>query len=395
MTEWGRDIVAAPFNWWIRAFQIDEAVFMARQPLTPPPLPGIDGSGGYVPAPYEITASPGFDAWLADLQAVVMATTYESGRLLFFGVKEDGSLIHTARTFERAMGICADRESLHLSALYQVWHFRNLLAPGQRFGEYDLFYAPRSAHITGLLDIHDMSIEEDGRIVFANTLYSCVATFADGFSFKPVWRPPWVSKLAPEDRSHLNGLCVRDGKLRYVTAVGRTDTPEGWRPGRNGGGVLWDVQENRAVLEGLTMPHSPRWHDGRLYFINAGTGYLCEAEVESGALREVCFCPGFARGLSLHGRYAVVGISAQRANRTFSDLPLDQNLKRHGGKGDRCAILVIDLESGHIAHQLDFRGSVNELYDIAIVPGFQRGNAIGFQKEDVLYAINIADASEA
>lgn len=362
-----------------------------NKPAPPAPvLPGGAATGKLVAAPYEVIASPGFAEWLAGLNCVIVATTYESGRIIFFGCQEDGSLINTARTFERAMGVCLDRETLHLSTLYQVWHFRNLLAPGQKMGGYDVVYAPRTCHITGVIDIHDMAFEGDGRVVFANTLYSCIATFEDGYSFKPLWRPPWVSELAPQDRSHLNGLGVRDGKARYVTCVGRTDTAEGWRAGRNGGGVLWDISENRAVAEGLAMPHSPRWHNGRLLFINAGSGYLCEADPVNGGHREICFCPGFARGLHLVDKYALVGISSQRQNRTFSDLPLDENLKKHGVRESRCAMLVIDIEAGRVVHELTFSGSVNELYDIAVIPGVRRANALGFQKDDIFYAINIA-----
>ncbi|MBX3730685.1 MAG: TIGR03032 family protein [Candidatus Sumerlaeia bacterium] len=365
---------------------------MTPQPPAPPQpmLPGGAATGQFVSAPYGVAATPGFDRWLADLGAVLVVTTYESGRIIFFGCQEDGQLVNTARTFERAMGLCLDRNELHLSTLYQVWHFRNLLAPGNRFGDYDIFYAPRTCHVTGLLDIHDMAFEGDGRVVFANTFYSCVATFADGFSFRPLWKPPWISALAPEDRCHLNGLCVRDGKARYVTAVGRTDSREGWRAGRNGGGVLWDIVEDRPVAQGLCMPHSPRWHDGRLFFINAGTGFLCEANPAGGAVREVCFCPGFARGLAIHEGFALVGISSQRQNRTFSDVPLDANLKAHGATESRCALLVIDLAAGRIVHELTFSGSVNELYDVAVLPGARRANALGFMKDDIFYAINIA-----
>ncbi|MEO8376941.1 MAG: TIGR03032 family protein [Candidatus Sumerlaeota bacterium] len=365
---------------------------LPQQPVPPQQiLPGGGVSNALVAAPFEVTASPGFDQWLSALNAVVVVTTYESGRVLFFGCQPDGSLVHTARTFERAMGLCVDRQSLHLSTLYQVWHFRNLLAPGQKLGDYDVFYAPRTSHITGVIDIHDMAIEEGGRIIFANTLYSCVSTFEDGFSFRPLWRPPWITALAPQDRCHLNGLGVRDGQARYVTCVGRTDTPEGWRAGRNGGGVLWDILENRTVSDGLSMPHSPRWHNDRLFFINAGSGYLCEADVASATHKEICFCPGFARGLHLIGKYALVGISAQRQNRTFSDLPLDQNLKKNNISESRCALLVIDIDEGKIIHELTFSGSINEIYDIATIPGASRANAIGFQKDDIFYAINIPD----
>ena len=79
-----------------------------------------------------------------------------------------------------------------------------------------------------------VAIGGDGRIVFVNTLYSCLATLSERHSFKPIWRPPFISRLAAEDRCHLNGLAMRGGAPAFVTATSRSDAVNGWRARRAG-----------------------------------------------------------------------------------------------------------------------------------------------------------------
>jgi uncharacterized protein (TIGR03032 family) len=69
-------------------------------------------------------------------------------------------------------------------------------------------YVPRLARITGDLDIHDVGFGSDGSPIFVNTLFSCLASASQGWSFQPLCRPPFVTKLAPEERCHLNGMTM-------------------------------------------------------------------------------------------------------------------------------------------------------------------------------------------
>ena len=131
---------------------------------------------------------------------------------------------------------------------------------------------PQVGYTTGDLDIHDVAVDAAGRPVFVATLFGCLATTSETHSFTPLWRPPFISKLAAEDRCHLNGLAMRDGAPAYVRAVAATDVADGWREHRRDGGVVIDVATNEIVCRGLSMPHSPRLHDGTLYVLNSGTG---------------------------------------------------------------------------------------------------------------------------
>src|SRR5262245_58254125 len=220
-------------------------------PSTPPPAtPKL-----------ELLPSRQLPAWLAEQSLSLAFTTYQTGKLFLVGLQPNGRVSIFERSFNRAMGLWASSETLYLSTLFQLWRFDNALQPGQSYQGYDRLYVPQVAWTTGDLDIHDVAQDAKGRIVFVNTLFGCLAMPSQAESFVPLWRPPFIIRLAAEDRCHLNGLALKDGRAAYVTAVSRSDVADGWRDRRTGGGVLVDVAADGVVLDGLSMPHSPRWHD--------------------------------------------------------------------------------------------------------------------------------------
>jgi uncharacterized protein (TIGR03032 family) len=253
---------------------------------------------------------------------------------------------------------------------------------------------PQLAWTTGDLDVHDVAVRADGRVAFANTLFSCLAEPNVGHSFAPVWRPPWVSRLAAEDRCHLNGLALADGRPGFATAVSRSDAAEGWRDRRRDGGVVVRVPDGEVVLEGLSMPHSPRWHEagdgsgGRLWLLDSGRGWLGHLDPDRGALERVAFCPGYARGLALHGSFAVVGLSKPRGSKTFTGLELDDALRARDAEA-RCGLLVVDLRAGDAVHGLRIEGVVEELYDVAVLPGARRPMALGLKTDEVRRTLSL------
>jgi len=341
----------------------------------------------------EITTSRQFAAWLADHRVSLAFTTYQSGKLFLIGLKPDGRLSIFERTFNRAMGLAADGPRLWLSTLFQLWRFDDVLEPGQERDGYDRLYVPMQAWTTGDIDVHDVAVDGTGRVVFVNTLFGCLATLADGYSFRPLWRPPFLSRLAAEDRCHLNGVALRDGRPAFVTAVSRSDVADGWRERRIDGGVVVDVASGAVVASGLSMPHSPRWHDGALWLLDSGNGFLCRLEPATGGLERIAFCPGYARGLAIHGRFAVVGISRAREDRTFRGLPLDEALAARDAE-PRCGLLVVDLASGDVVHWLRIEGVVQELYDVAVLPRVVRPMALGFKTDEIRRTIRVAEPAE-
>jgi uncharacterized protein (TIGR03032 family) len=342
----------------------------------------------------EITSLPELGAWLAEQQVSLAFSTYQTGKLFLVGrlagpgAGPSGLLAVQERTFNRSMGLWGDGQTLWLSTLYQLWHFENALRPGHQHDGHDRLYVPRVGYTTGELDVHDVAVEAGGRVLFVNTKFNCLATFAERDSFAPLWRPPFISELVAEDRCHLNGLALQNGRARYVTAVSTSDVADGWRQQRRDGGVVVDVVENRVLSAGLSMPHSPRVHGGRLWLLESGTGRLGTIDPEQGRFEPVAFCPGYLRGLTFVGDYAVAGLSRPRHDRTFSGLPLDEELAARRVEAE-CGLQVIDLRSGRVVHWLRLAGMVSELYDVCVLPGVVRPMALGFKTDEVQRLLSV------
>lgn len=338
----------------------------------------------------EVTGSPRLAAWLAEQKVSLAFTTYQSGKLFLMGHKPDGGLAVVERTFNRAMGLWADGQTLWLSTLYQVWRFENLLKPRELYQGHDRLYVPKVANTTGDLDIHDIAIDGDGHPMFVATKFGCIATLAVQSSFTPLWRPAFLSKLAAEDRCHLNGLAMEQGRPRYVTAVSLSDVADGWRDRRQNGGVVLDVPDSRVLASGLSMPHSPRLYRGRLWLHNSGEGQFGSIDPGGGPFEPLTFCPGYLRGLAFVGDYAVVGLSQPRHDKTFSGLALETELAKRSAE-PRCGLMIIDLRTGDVAHWIRVEGMVRELYDVAVLPGVARPMVLGFKSDEIERIIAVGE----
>jgi uncharacterized protein (TIGR03032 family) len=277
-----------------------------------------------------------------------------------------------------------------MSSLYQLWRFENALRPGEYFKGHDRLFIPRAGYTTGDLDIHDIVVEAGGRVVFVNTKFGCLATLSERHSFTPLWKPPFLEKLVPEDRCHLNGVALEAGKVRFVTAVSRSDVQDGWRDRRRDGGIVMTVPEGVEIAGGLSMPHSPRVYNDELWVLNSGAGYLGKIDRQRGKFEPLTFCPGYLRGLAFSGDYAVVGLSRPRHDKTFSGLALDEELARRNAES-RCGLQVIELRTGHVLHWLRIEGVVRELYDVILLPNVIRPMALGFQTAEIQQILSMAE----
>jgi len=334
---------------------------------------------------FQLHTSRHFPAWLAEQGISLAFSTYQTGKLFLLGLKPSGELSVFERTFNRCMGLWSDGQTLWMSSAFQLWRFENALAPGAWEGGFDRLYVPRIGYTTGDIDVHDVAVDGEGRVVFVNTLFSCLATTSGTASFRPLWRPPFVSRLAAEDRCHLNGLALEDGRPRYVTASSTSDVADGWRERRRDGGLLADVTTGEKLLTGLSMPHSPRLHAERLWLLDSGNGFLGFLDRARGAFEPVAFCPGYARGLAFAGDHAVVSLSKPR-EATFSGLALSENLSARGAEA-RCGLIVVDLRTGDAVHWLRLEGIVEELYDVVVLPKVVRPTALGFKTEEIRYTV--------
>jgi uncharacterized protein (TIGR03032 family) len=246
-------------------------------------------------------------------------------------------------------------------------------------GQHDGCYLPRSCHVTGDIGVHEIAwAGEDLWIV--NTRFSCLCTLDPDYSFVPRWRPPFITALAPEDRCHLNGLALANGAPRYATALGETDSAGGWRANKPQGGCLLDVPSGQVVARGLSMPHSPRLRDGRLWLLESGTGQLVLVDPATGRRQTVAALPGFTRGLVLVGPYAFVGLSKIRATSAMDGVPLAERREQL-----KCGVAVVDLRSGQSIALLEFQTAVEEIFDVQFLPGLRFPEVVGFQKEAVYH----------
>jgi uncharacterized protein (TIGR03032 family) len=336
--------------------------------------------------------SPRFADWLAAVDASVALTTYQAGRLFFIGRKPDGGVRAHERMIQQCQGLWTDGQSLWTSGLHTLWRFENVLAPGEATAQgATRKFVPREGRITGRTDIHDIAmglIDGAKMPIFVNTLFSCLATISERASFRPLWQPKFLSALVPEDRCHLNGLAMDSRRPAYVTAVSRSDVADGWRERRGDGGIVIDVASGEIMGSGLSMPHSPRLYDGKLWLLNSGTGELGVVDRSSGAFTAVAFCPGYARGLAFIGRHAVIGLSRPRRNQTFEGLALDRRLAEKDA-APRCGLLIVDIDTGNVVEWLRFEHSIEELYDVAILPGVRQAEAVGFVAEDIQREISV------
>lgn len=259
----------------------------------------------------------GFGGWLIRHRVGLVASTYQTGHLLFVGARSDGRPVPSAAGFSRAMGLVTSSQRIYVCTATEIWRLENMLGADELESDlFDRLYVPRNCQITGDINIHELGVEPGGRILFCNTLHSCLATVDQTQAFKPLWKPTFISRLAPEDRCHLNGLAMENGRARYVTCCSTGDAIESWRGGRRDGGVVIDVDTDEIVAGGLSMPHSPRVHGDALYVVESGRGALVRIDRASGRREDVTFCPGFARGLAFVDDYAVMTISLPRSVRS-------------------------------------------------------------------------------
>jgi len=356
----------------------------ASKPATPPDDPNQNSQK---PArSWRVKESPGFASWLAECDVSLAVTTYQAGKLLLLGRSPQGELTIGERSFQRAMGLWTNGQSLWLATAYQLWQLENQLDHRRRSSGFDRLFVPRIAYTTGDLDLHDVAIDSADQPVFVATQFNCLATVSPTESFEPVWQPPFISTIAAEDRCHLNGLAMKDGAAKYVTLCAPTDEKKAWKSRRMGSGQLLDVPTGEVVTQGLSMPHSPRWHNNRLWLLNSGAGFLGYVDLDSGKFEPVAFCPGYARGLAFVDRYAIVGLSKPREQNRFGGLALDDELAKRS-QSSLTGLMVVDLESGETVHTLTIEGHIAELYDVAVLAGVTRPAALGLKSAPLRYNV--------
>ena len=157
---------------------------------------------------------------------------------------------------------------------------------------------------------------------------------------------------------------MRDGTPAFVTVLAPTDEPSGWRRVPDDSGAVLDVTSGEVVTSGLSMPHSPRWHDENLYVLNSGMGRLERIDLATGNHEAVAVVPGYARGLALHRDLAFIGLSRIRETAVFGRAPIAAHHAQL-----KCGLGIIDLSTGNTLATLQFDNGVEEVFDVQVVPG--------------------------
>jgi uncharacterized protein (TIGR03032 family) len=361
----------------------------------PPVKPGGLSTPGVSPAAstavsFHYTQSESFAALLQQLGASLLVSTYQCNKLLVARAT-GGGLSMLVRTFDRPMGLAVDRGRLAIGTRDRVWFLRNApdIAPRvEPAGMHDACFLPRSCHVTGDIGVHELTWVGD-ELWAVNTRFSCLCTLHPDYSFVPRWRPPFITTVAAEDRCHLNGLAIADGGPRYVTALGETDTAGGWRANKPRGGCVMEVSSGEIISRGLSMPHSPRWRDGRLWVLESGTGRLALVDPATGRRERVAELPGFARGLALAGPYAFVGLSKIRKTSAMDGVPLAERRDEL-----KCGVAAVDLRGGGVIAFLEFQSAVEEMFDVQVLPGLRFPEVLGFQHETIQHTFVVPPGPE-
>ncbi|MEM7114421.1 MAG: TIGR03032 family protein [Chloroflexota bacterium] len=302
----------------------------------------------------------------AQLGISLAVSTYQAGKVIL--MRNDGGTLNTHfRNFSKPMGIANDYARLTIGGTNTVWFFRNMPAVAPKLepqGKHDAAFLPRSIHVTGDIDIHEMAWSDDDVLWIVNTRFCCLCTLDHDHSFRPRWRPHFVSHLAPEDRCHLNGLAMVDGQPKYVTALGETNTRGGWRANKANGGILMDVDSNEVLLRGLSMPHSPRVYADRLWILESGEGSLSWIDLEKQRWHHVTKLPGFTRGIDFIGPLAFIGLSQVRESAVFSGIPIVDRLSE---EERTCGVWIVNIQTGQTVGFIRFEAGVQEIFAVQIL----------------------------
>jgi len=344
-------------------------------------------------APFTCSYSPAIPELLQNLKCSIAISTYQAGKVVFLSATNKDQLVQLPRTFNKPMGIAewAKEDKLAIACKDEIILFKNskeLAAHHPKFpNRYDSLYMPRLTYNTGNLDIHDLSFGTGGELYAVNTSFSCIVKIDDDYNFTPYWTPPFIDKLASEDRCHLNGMALLNGKPKYATAFNTGNSTKSWREKITTTGVIFDVDSGKTITEGLGMPHSPRIFNGELYVLLSATGDLIRVDKHTGAHEKVIHIGGFVRGMSLYGDHLFIGLSKLRKNSsTFAKLDF-------ADKANESGVAIVHLPTKSLVGKITYQTSVDEIYDVHILPNKTRPNIINPNSPESKMGLTIPTSS--
>lgn len=343
------------------------------------------------PPPFSCTYTPNLPELLRQLNCTIALSTFQAGKVIFLSAKNDDELTQLPRNFAKPMGIALHGDKMAIACLDEVLVLTNSPQLAASFPKkpatYDALYMPRAAYFTGQIDIHDLDFGEGNQLFAVNTSFSCIIKIDDNYSFTPIWKPNFISNLASEDRCHLNGMALQDGKPKYVTAFSESDKPQGWRERVTDGGIIIDVESGETIARNLAMPHSPRLFGEELFLLLSATGELVRVDKKSGKYDRVTQLNGFVRGLCMHGDYVFIGLSKLRkSSSTFAKLSFAE-------KANVAGVTVVHLPTGAVVGEIRYQTSVDEIYDVQVLPNCHRPGILNTEKPEYKLGLSTPDAT--
>lgn len=329
------------------------------------------------PPPFSYTYSQNVPEILAGLNCSLALSTYQTGKVVIFSAKDQDALIQLPRNFSRPMGMALNNNTLALALRSEIMILSNSPGLAKQYPHnpetYDSLFVPRATFYTGTLDIHDLAWTNKG-LISVNTAFSCISSLSYTYSFEPVWKPKFITGLMPEDRCHLNGVAIKDGAIKYATALGSGDQALSWKEKMLSSGILMDIESNEVILADLPVPHSPRAYDDGLFLLLSATGQIVKVNPENGNYEEITKINGFLRGMDRIGDYLFVAMSKLRQSSSlFKETPIAKN-------ANHCGISVIYLPTGNQVGFILYQTTVDELFEVKVLPKTRRPNILNLDK---------------
>ena len=343
--------------------------------------------------PLEIgySASSGLAKMLQAKNISLAITSPDADKLYLVGSDQNGDLSVSETDAEGATGISVSGDSFTVAARTALHTFENVLQPEHLYdGRFSHCFVARRSDFVGELGLHDIATAADGQMFFVSTRYSCIAKLSSVHSFQLVWKPDFVTQVVAEDRCHLNGLALVKGTPAFATACNESDTIDGWRANVNGGGVVIAIPSGEILCRGLSMPHSPRFHEDQLWLLNSGTGELGVLQTDAcgtNRFEALASLPGFARGLAFHKDVAFVGLSRPRYD-SFAGLDLHHRLGENSN-GSRTGVAVINTLSGKCVEWFWLEGEAQEVYDVAVLSSVRCPTALPSHSDEAFGLITM------
>ena len=293
-----------------------------------------------------------------------------TNKVMSCGLDDRGRVVTHQAPFDRVTGVAYGDDRLVVAAHHELWTLTDAIDAGERspLGADRWFMCRTARFVGGVVPAEPLPVD-GGDCWFVSVALSAVCSLDETLSARVRWVPPFISAVRPEHRCRLTGLGARDGAPAVVTSVSTSDEPGGWSAAVADGGVVVDLASGEIIAGGLSMPHSPRWHDGRWWLAQAGTGEI--GYLDGDRFEAVARIDGFARGLVIHDGTIAVGGSGSRWDELVDGLPVGQRVRARGARPES-GVFLVDLTSGERLGGLRLDGTAREIADVLVVPGARR-----------------------